>query len=122
MTEAEARARLERMVAHNTEPVLSIEDVDQLVDVAKLPDLDGLPPDDVDWVPTWNLSRAAKQGWEWKAGRTTGHFNFGADGQSFDREQVHAHCLAMVRHYSRSIGSVTLEAVYPLRGSDADGW
>lgn len=117
MTEAEARGRIERMTASTTDPVLTTADVDQLVSIAKTTDPAGLESTDTGWVPTWDLARAAKNGWEWKAASTTGHFNFGADGQSFDREQVHAHCIAMVRHYSRGVGSVTLEAAYPLWGA-----
>ncbi len=114
MTEAEARAQLERMIAHTTFPVLSVADVDTLIALAKRPDSEGREPTDIGWVPTWNLDAAAATGWEWKAGRTSGDFNFGEDGQRFDRAQVHQHCLAMAdmygRHRGRS-GSITITSI-----------
>ena len=114
MTEAEARVQLERMTAHDTPPALTETEVVDLVEQARVHDPAGLNPDDEGWTPTYNLQRAAKTGWEWKAARASGNFAFAADGERFDRDQVYEHCMAMARHYSRTgtASAVTLASPY----------
>lgn len=110
MTEAEARGRLERLVAPDAEPQLDVADVDELVERAKRPDSAGLSPTDPAWVPTWDLDAAAAIGWEVKAGRAASMFTFSEDGQSFRRNEIHESCKAMARMYRRGAGSVALPA------------
>ena len=110
MTEGDARARLERMIAPDMEPTLSTEDVDDLMEIAKRPDADGNLPSSGDWAPTWNLDAAACAAWEVKAGRAAAGFRFSEDGQAFNREQIHTQCLAMARVYRRGAGSVYVRA------------
>lgn len=52
------------------------------------------------WVPTWDLNAAAAEGWRWKAAKVANQFQFSADGQSFQRQQVYDHCLTMVQEYA----------------------
>lgn len=111
MTETEARARLERMVAPTLAPVLSYADVSDLMSVARRPDINGVLPSETGWVPTWDLDAAAAAGWEIKAGRVASEFAFSEDGQSFRREQVHAACLNMAKLYRRGTGSVLTQSV-----------
>lgn len=110
MTEAEARARLERMIAPDMDPVLTSADVDDLLTLAKRPDVDGLLPSDVEWTPTWSLDAAAAAAWEVKAGRAASGYRFSEDGQSFSREQIHTQCLNMAKLYRRGSTSVRLYA------------
>lgn len=53
-----------------------------------------------EWNPTWDLRAAARHGWLVKAGKVAGNFGFVTDQQTFNRDQVHAHCLAMAREYA----------------------
>lgn len=107
MTEAEARARLEAMVAASSEPTLSDAEVDDLVDLAKRADSEGRAPSDVAWVPTWDLNSAASEGWQRKAGKVVANFRFSSDGQSFDRHQVFEMCERRAADYAmRVVGSV----------------
>lgn len=92
MDEAEARARIERMVVFDREPVLSTDDVDDLVAVAKRPDAAGLSPSAVGWVPTWELNAAAAEGWERKASRAAGDFDYTDDAGSYSRSAVFDMC------------------------------
>lgn len=55
------------------------------------------------WVPTWDLAAAASLGWELKAGKAAGRFDFLTDGQQFARGQVVAHCNAMASRYRRRV-------------------
>jgi hypothetical protein len=110
MTEEEARARLERMVAYDIDPVLDTDAVDDLLVIAKTPDIDGLLPSDDDWTPTWNLNMAAATGWEWKAAKAAGRFDFGEDGQRFNASQVAGHCLKMAALFGGS-GSASIRSV-----------
>lgn len=110
MTEAEARARLERMIAPDMDPTLSTADVDDLIAIAKRPAPDGVVPSDAQWTPTWDLNAAARMGWEIKAGRAAASFDFGEDSQRFNRSQVHDACMAMARLYSTARGSVVVSS------------
>lgn len=111
MTEAEARARLERMVASTVEPVLALEDVDDLLATCRRPDVHGALPSAPEWVPTWDLDSGAATGWEWKAGRVSDRFDFSEDGQSFRETQARDACMAMAKLYRRGSGSVTTGSV-----------
>lgn len=111
MTEAQARARLTRMIAMDTEPLLTADDLDLLVEIAKKPDSDGRTPSDVDWVETWDLNHAAMTGWEWKAGKASAGIAFSEDQQSFSVQQIYDHCMAQAHHYARGTGgSVTVDS------------
>ena len=112
MTTAEARARLERNVAHDMEPPLSSADITDLLAQARRPDPAGLLPSDPGWVPTWDLNAASRAAWEVKAGRAASGFRFSADGESFSPDQVHAHCLNMAKLYRRGAGSVRISTSF----------
>ncbi|HSW50326.1 MAG TPA: hypothetical protein VLH09_09140 [Bryobacteraceae bacterium] len=105
MNEAEARARLERMVAAAEDPVLSLEEIADLVALSRVADTAGLAPSDANWTPTFDLNRGAAEGWRWKAGKAAPRFQFTADGATFQRQQVLAHCERMAAQYRRKIVS-----------------
>ncbi len=56
------------------------------------------------WAGQWDLGSAAAAGWELKAAAVAHRFTFSADGQRFDRSQVHAMCLDMADRYRRRGG------------------
>jgi hypothetical protein len=113
MTEAEARARLQRMIAATEEPILATTDIDDLVAQAKRPDSAGLAPSDPSWTPTWNLDSAAAEGWLWKAGKASPNYSFGIDASRDMQSDVFAHCMTMHEHYkqSSSSGSAKVESM-----------
>lgn len=53
------------------------------------------------WLGAYNLNRAAAELWRWKAAQAAGDFTFGADGGTYQREQVIAHCLQMADLYAK---------------------
>lgn len=104
MDEATARVRLERMVASDQIPALTGTEVDDLIELAKRPDSDGVAINDPDWTPTWDLGAAAAEGWRWKAAKVAGHFDFGADGSNLSKSQVMDHCLRMAEVFATGAG------------------
>lgn len=57
------------------------------------------------WNPTYDLERAAAEGWRWKAGKAASRYNFASDNAQFDRGQVYTHCEAMANIYAKKAGS-----------------
>lgn len=110
MTEAEARARLQRMVAHDQVPELTAGEIDDLLAQCRRTDRAGYAFSHPLWTPTWDLDAAASEGWSWKAAKVAGAYNFAEDGQRFDRSQMHAQCLAMARQYARGSGSARVRS------------
>ena len=99
----DAEARLKAMLAWDQPPALTQTEIDQLLEMSKLRDPYDLPPDDANWTPTWDLNIGAAEGWRWKAAKVAGNYGFSTDGQSFNREQVHDHCLRMSESFKRRI-------------------
>lgn len=109
MTEQEARDRLERMVAHDDEPPLSTDEIDDLLALARRADSLGAAPSDDGWSPTYDLNYAAAEGWRWKAGKVAGRYSAQVDGATFQRQQLFAHCLRMAEQYAlRLVGSAPI--------------
>lgn len=98
-------ALLMERVAATSRPVLSDATVAAILDSHPTPDTAGRLADDDDWVPTYDLDAAAAEGWRVKGGKVAGDFNFAADGATYSKADVMAHCLAMEAKYaSRSHG------------------
>jgi hypothetical protein len=61
------------------------------------------------WSGTYDLRSAACRGWELKASKCTGRFDFLTDNQNFKRSQQFTHCMAMADHYRRRMaGSIPI--------------
>jgi hypothetical protein len=61
------------------------------------------------WSPTWDLTRAAAEGWRWKAAKVAGRFDFTAGGDQFQRSQQLAACNAMADRFARmAVSTVTV--------------
>jgi hypothetical protein len=109
MTEEEASAKIERMTDSDVDPILTADDVTDLVDAAARPDEDGLYRGETGWVETWDLNAGAAEGWARKASKAAARFNFSEDGQRFDRAQIYAHCAAQQKMYAdKAMGSLPL--------------
>lgn len=108
MDEAGALARLRSMTGGpDARPVLSDEELGNLLEDYRTADTDGLGPQDDDYTPTWALNAAAAAGWRLKAGRVAGDFTFSADGSSFSKGEVLAKCAEMADRYAAlDVGSI----------------
>lgn len=103
MDEDTARDRLKSMVGWDQTPTLDAEQVEALLDYARRIDSSGIAPTATGWTATFDLNSAAAEGWRWKAAKVAGEFNFGADGQTFDRSQMSEMCLGMADRYQRRV-------------------
>lgn len=111
MTESEAQALLEKMVAATSVPTLDAIEVGQLLDRARRADSSGLAPSDANWTPTWNLDAAAAEGWRWKAGKVAGAYTFGDAGATFSRSDMVKACMDMAKTYSsRGAGTIKMSS------------
>jgi hypothetical protein len=123
MDTATARARLRAMVAADAAPVLSADEIDSLLSIGSLADSAGNAPSSTDWTPTYDLNRAATEGWRWKAGKVAGSFDFQADGAQYNRSQMLDMCHKMAAQYQRRVvGSVPvyapIAATYPVEDDE----
>lgn len=85
----EAKASIARKTSATTAPLLDDDDLTALLKFAKRP------------TGGYNINRAAAEGWRWKAARAASGFTFTADGVQVDKSTIMAHCLDMVKEYSR---------------------
>ena len=110
-TRDDALDKLGRMVSATEAPVLSREDLGDLLDEARIPDELGRRPGTDGYVERFDLNRAAMEGWRRKAGRVAGNFTFSADNASYNKGEVLAHMEAMVAQYAAKVhGSVGVPA------------
>jgi hypothetical protein len=79
-----------RKTAADQAPKLTDDDIDALVAFCQRPD------------GTYNVNKAAAEGWRWKAARAAGGFSFAADGTSVDKTMIMQHCLDMAHTYERT--------------------
>lgn len=115
-----AWARLKAMTDADSAPVLSADDLSALLSLAALADTAGNAPSVSGWTPTYDLHRAAAEGWRWKAARLVGAYDFTADGATYQRSQMLAHCERMIAQYARKVVSyVGVQA--PLAQGGTDG-
>lgn len=89
------------MTAATSAPVLSEAELALLLESAQVVDATGLAPTADGYTATWDLNRAALEGWRWKAARVAGSFDFNADGASYNRSQMLASCERMIAQYQR---------------------
>lgn len=108
MNEAEARARLERMIAWEETPALSSVDVDLLLAMSQRRDEAGRAYGDAGWEPTYNLNVGAAEGWRWKAARAASMVTFSADGTSMNKGDIIANCEKMAAKYMGRRGIVVI--------------
>lgn len=93
MTLAEAKSRLEVMVAHSDDPVLTSGELDLLLADNQVDDA------------TWDLYRAAAEGWRWKAGRVAARFDVADEAAQAKRSQLYEHCRSQAREYDARAGA-----------------
>lgn len=63
------------------------------------------------WDGTWDLNRAAAEGWRIKAGLVSNRHSFGSNQGNYNPEQLFEHCMRMAEHYgNKSFGSILLRS------------
>lgn len=93
-------AKLTRLGAANSAPVLSPVTLGEVLDSYAIADPLGVPPDTTGWVPTYDINGALAEVWREKAGLVAGDFTFQADDLSVSKGDLLAHMLAMETKYA----------------------
>ncbi len=88
------------MTAWNVEPTLSEGDLDGVLAAVAMEDIDGLPPHDVDWKPTYDLNAAACAAWLVKAARASVLTEVDPPGSGIVTSKVFDNCRAMARIFA----------------------
>lgn len=87
------------MTAWDTAPALTDGEIDELLAAASVVDKGGLAPDDLGWVPTYDVHAAAAQGWLIKAGRAADLVEVDPPGSGLFASKVFDNCRTMARIY-----------------------
>lgn len=69
------------------------------------------------WSPTFDIAAAAAEGWRMKAGLVSDRFRFADDGDTYDRDQIFAHCVRMAELYEKKAAAGGLIIGSPAGGS-----
>lgn len=106
--------KLKRMTAWEAKPRLSQDELESLLERFAVADSDGYAPTDEEWVPTYMLRSAAREGWVMKMGKASELISSDLDGDRMSADQIFRNCERMVRKYSGTssptIGTSTSEA------------
>lgn len=102
-TEAEVRARIALFTLATTDPTLSDEELDALVNQSRRVDANGLLANDADWEPTWSLNAAIATGWEIKAGKVSTAVDVGTAKTKLSRSQMFENLMKMADRWRRKV-------------------
>ena len=90
--------KLKQLTAWDAEPVLTGDDLDELLNAASLEDANGLAPINEEWTPTYDLNAAAVAGWLIKAGRAAATVDSPESGPVTSK--IFDNCRTMARIYA----------------------
>lgn len=104
MTVQQARDFIEMFTLASTEPVLTDDEVDQLLSLAKRQDFNHFDPTNSLWTPTFNLAFAVRMGWRQKLAKLAMGYDIDSSTQSLHRSQMFKQCQEMVKEWGRMPG------------------
>ena len=96
--------KLKKLTAWETDPVLTEDEVEELLAEAALEDKDGLAPVPEEWTPTYDLNAAAAAGWLVKAGRASSTTETEPDS-FYVTSKIFDNCCRMARIYRAKIST-----------------
>ena len=103
--------KLKKLTACETDPALTEDEVEELLDAAALEDEAGLAPLHEEWTPTYDLNAAAAACWLLKAGRASSTTE--TEPESFYvTSKVFDNCCRMA-HIYRSKGRTSVSVASP---------
>lgn len=94
----EAIDKLKLMTAWETEPALTVDELNDALAAAALEDASGLAPSHEEWTPTYDLNAAAAASWLIKAARAAATVDEPSEGSVTSK--VFDNCRAMARIYA----------------------
>lgn len=92
--------KLKLLSAWETEPVLTETELEEILDSAAVPDTDGNSPTNDNWVPTYDINKAAGEAWLVKAGKVSALVEIDFPDSGLFTSQVFENCMAMSRRFS----------------------
>lgn len=110
MLKATALARLRINAQSTSDPMLTEQELEDLLAYYALEDSELRAPDHVDWVGTWDLPAAYRKAWLMKAGKVAASVTYDVDGAKYDNSDMHAHCMAMAAKYG-GVGTISIEGL-----------
>jgi hypothetical protein len=120
-TQDEYKLLLSNMVAASTDPVLTPTDIDLLLKLNRVLDESGLAPTDADWESTYDLNRAALEGWKWKMGRVSDLSTARTGDLTLEDANIVNNIEKMIDQYRRAVhGAVWIETVAGASASDTE--
>lgn len=99
--------KFSRMVAADKEPVLTNDELEEILDGFATSDAAGNLPTDPEWVPTYHLRAAARAAWTRKAAIAAELQSTDLDGDRMSANQIFEHCERMVKRYAGSTSVLT---------------
>lgn len=103
-------ARLRPLVASDTPPVLSHDELVLCLADAAVMDADGNLPAGTLWAGAWDINAAAAAAWEMKAAQLADVMDYSVDGASFSRSQQFEQAMRMRAHYGQRVGRQVIDA------------
>ncbi len=92
--------KLKKMTAWENDPALTEDELEDLFAAASLRDHEGNPPGSEEWEPTYDLNKAAAEGWQIKAARAAALVEVDPPESGLFTSKVFDNCRAMARLYS----------------------
>ena len=117
-TEAEYRTLLSTMVAADVDPVLTPAELNLLLKLNRLEDEGGLAPTDTDWDPTYDLDRAALEGWRWKLGKASDLSVARTGDLTLEDNAIVRNITGMIEQYRRRVNGSIQPGVSGVTASD----
>ena len=91
--------KLKLITAWETEPALTEDEVEDLLESAGIADADGFGPNDEEWTPTYDLNKAAADAWLIKAARAAATFEVDPPESGIVTSKVFDNCRRMASIY-----------------------
>ncbi|MGH9945565.1 MAG: hypothetical protein ACRD6X_00010 [Pyrinomonadaceae bacterium] len=92
--------KLKKITAWETEPALTEDELEDLLEAAAMPDGNGELPASLDWTPTYDMNKAASDAWLIKAARASALVEVDPPGSGVFTSRVFDNCRTMARIYS----------------------
>ena len=95
-----ALEKLKLLTAWETEPVLSEIEVEDILNASSIADEEGNEPENDNWTPTYDINKAAADGWLIKAARASAMTEIDPPESGIVTSQIFDNCRKMVAIYA----------------------
>jgi len=95
-----ALEKLKKITAWESDPALTEDELEDLLEAAGLTDGEGFAPSHEDWTPTYDINKAAAEAWLIKAARAASLVEVDPPESGIVTSKVFDNCRQMARIYS----------------------